>query len=114
MTAPRPLKTRPTIEVPQSDSVQYSFSLTISPIHLVSQIVELTAEYRVLDKLGVDLIGEGGKVTQESEFLPDETFTVFEAGETLLRLQNRHEYRVHLGCSTWRSSRSNRWNKLGV
>ena len=39
------------------------FSLTISPLHLVLPVVELTGEARAHDKIGVALIGGGGRYT---------------------------------------------------
>lgn len=43
--------------------------------------MELTGEYRVMDKLGLALVVGGGKITTETTtFFPEETYTVFEAG----------------------------------
>ena len=39
-------------------------SVTISPIHLFSPIVELTGEWRALNKLGVAVIAGGGKYSE--------------------------------------------------
>jgi hypothetical protein len=41
-------------------------SLTISPIHLLLPVVELTAEARVHDKVGLALVGGAGKVTDRA------------------------------------------------
>lgn len=51
-------------------------SLTISPLHLVLPIVELTGEYRVNPKLGIAVIVGGGKVTPENS----QSSSVFEIG----------------------------------
>lgn len=42
-------------------------SVTISPIHLTMPVLELTGEFRVLDKLGLAVVLGGGKIT------PDQT-----------------------------------------
>ena len=56
------------------------FSLTISPLHLVLPVVELTGEYRALDKLGVALIAGAGKYTSDSGNI---SAGVFEVGGQL-------------------------------
>jgi len=53
------------------------FALTISPLHLVFPIVELTGELRVDDHVGVAVIGGVGKYTDKNR---DLSATVFEAG----------------------------------
>ena len=49
--------------LPPPEHPRRVFSLTISPLHLVLPVVELTAEARAHDKIGVALIGGGGKYT---------------------------------------------------
>jgi hypothetical protein len=44
------------------------FSLTISPLHLISPIVELTGEYMVLPKLGLAAVGGLGSATNKVNF----------------------------------------------
>ena len=44
------------------DDVQHSFSITLSPFHLVLPMGELTGEYRVTDKIGVAAILGVGQV----------------------------------------------------
>jgi hypothetical protein len=45
-------------------------SVTISPLHLLSPILELTGEYRALDKLGVAVVAGAGKVSDSSGVTP--------------------------------------------
>jgi hypothetical protein len=54
------------------------FSLTISPIHLLFPVVELTGEARVHDKVGIALIGGAGKYTDPN--VTGISATVYEAG----------------------------------
>lgn len=44
----------------ESDDVQHETSITLSPIHLLVSMVELTGEQRLTDKMGVGLIFGGG------------------------------------------------------
>ena len=53
------------------------FSLTISPLHLLFPVVELTGEARVHDKVGVAVIGGAGKYTDASVNV---SATVYELG----------------------------------
>jgi len=55
----------PVVEARSLDS-RPVFSLTISPLHLFLPVVELTGEYRALDKLGVALVAGAGKYTSDS------------------------------------------------
>src|SRR6476646_9254851 len=48
------------------DHPRRMMSLTISPLHLFLPIVELTGEYRVLDKLGVAAIAGAGRYSDTS------------------------------------------------
>jgi len=54
------------------------FSLTVSPIHLTLPVVELTAEARVHDKIGIAVIGGAGKYSDPN--VSGISATVFEAG----------------------------------
>lgn len=58
------------------------FSLTISPLHLTLPVVELTGEYRLLDRLGVAVVLGGGKVTPDAVpgLPPPPAVPVWEAG----------------------------------
>jgi len=58
------------------------FSLTISPLHLFLPVVELTGEYRALDKLGFALIAGAGKY-KYSSYLSNVSAGVFEVGGQL-------------------------------
>jgi hypothetical protein len=54
----------PAIYVGQTPpSPRRSFSLTISPLHLISPILELTGEVRAADKVGVAVVAGAGKVS---------------------------------------------------
>jgi hypothetical protein len=55
--------------------------LTISPIHLFLPVVELTAEGRVHDKVGIAVLGGAGNVSEDaSNTAPAISATVIEAG----------------------------------
>jgi hypothetical protein len=55
-----------TVPAAAQDDVEHTVSITISPIHLISPIVELTGEYRVADNLGVAAVLGGGRVSAKS------------------------------------------------
>jgi hypothetical protein len=56
-------------------------SITISPFHLFSPIVELTAEGRAHDKLGIGVVAGAGTISEEATGLsPEIHATVFELG----------------------------------
>jgi hypothetical protein len=57
-------------------------SITISPIHLTLPVLELTGEFRVLDKLGLAVVVGGGKVTPDGllGLPPPPAIPVWEAG----------------------------------
>jgi hypothetical protein len=66
-----------------SEDVQHGFSLTISPIHLVLPVVELTGELRVADKLGLGLVAGLGRIqstTVSGSGLADAAYTAVELG----------------------------------
>jgi hypothetical protein len=56
------------------------FSLTFSPVHLVFPIVEMTAEIRAHDKLGIAVIGGAGRYTDRSASI---SASVYELGGQL-------------------------------
>jgi hypothetical protein len=58
---------------PEPSHPRRVFSLTISPIHLVLPVVELTGEARIHDKVGLAVIGGAGKIA-------DFSLKMFEAG----------------------------------
>ena len=60
-----------------------SFSLTISPIHLLLPILELTGELRLGTQAGLALIGGGGRVTVTAPNATSVRFTVYEMGGQL-------------------------------
>jgi len=61
-----------------------TFSLTLSPIHLLLPIVELTGELRLGTQAGVAFIGGGGRVTvTEPNTATKVRFTVYELGGQL-------------------------------
>lgn len=57
----------------------HSFSLTISPLHLILPVFELQGEVRVGDQVGVSGILGFGSVTV-TDGLSNDSFTVFEVG----------------------------------
>lgn len=63
---------------PPAEHPRRVFSLTISPIHLLLPVVELTAEARVHDKVGVAVIAGAGKYSDPD--VSGISATVFEAG----------------------------------
>lgn len=52
-------------------------AITISPIHLIFPVIELTGEYAVSPKMGAALVVGAGTITPENS---SEKFTVFELG----------------------------------
>lgn len=56
------------------------FSLTISPLHFFLPVVELTAELRAHDKVGVALVGGAGKITDKTANI---SATAYEVGGQL-------------------------------
>ncbi len=75
---------RPSTPANQSQPIQstpHRFSLTVSPLHLVLPIVELTGEYAIMNDLSAALILGGGKITSEaSGLVAEETYTAYEVG----------------------------------
>ena len=61
-----------------------SFSLTISPIHLILPVLELTGEIRLADQAGLALIGGWGRVSVTG---PDGTKLTFRALEVGCQLR---------------------------
>jgi hypothetical protein len=57
-------------------------SVTVSPIHFMLPVAEVTGEYRVLDKLGVAVVLGAGKITpdQMQGFPPPRAISIWEAG----------------------------------
>ena len=53
------------------------FALTISPIHLIFPVLELTGEFRAHDKVGVAVVAGGGKYTDKNINL---SASVYEVG----------------------------------
>ena len=53
-----------------SDDVQHRVSITVSPIHLILPIVEVTGEFRVADKVGVAGIAGAGTIPQANSSPP--------------------------------------------
>lgn len=79
-TAPAPVEEAPIEAAPapvddEDADVQHQVSITISPIHLVQPIVELTGEYCLADKIGAALILGGGSVSSDNS-----NYTAIEAG----------------------------------
>jgi hypothetical protein len=57
------------------DEVDHGFSLTVSPLHLLAPMLEITGELRLADSIGVALIGGGGSVQ-----IAETQFAVVEGG----------------------------------
>lgn len=57
-----------------------SVSLTLSPLHLILPVFELTAEVRVVDHFGLAVIGGYGSVTVEDNLGQSEKFSAWELG----------------------------------
>jgi hypothetical protein len=67
------------IELTDTDRL-HDFSLTISPIHLLFPIVELTGEFRVGNQLGIAAIAGGGSMSVTNFTGEELSFTVLEFG----------------------------------
>ncbi len=57
-----------------------SFALTISPLHLVLPVVELTGEFRVGEKMGIAAVLGAGSVTIKDAMANEVAFKAFEVG----------------------------------
>jgi hypothetical protein len=69
----------PSAQTLPSSTNEASVSLTMSPLHLVLPIIEVTGEYRVNPKLGVAVILGGGKVTPKNS----PSSSVYEVGASV-------------------------------
>lgn len=58
-------------------------SVTISPLHLIMPIVEVTAEFKAHETVGLAALGGWGKMTQHDEVLGDINYDVWEVGGQL-------------------------------
>jgi hypothetical protein len=67
-------------------------SLTLSPVHLLAPVLELTGEVRVVNHFGVAAIGGYGSLTVEGE-----RFKVWELGGQLLAYPMNPFHGLHLG-----------------
>ena len=53
----------------KTEDIQHTFSLTLSPIHLILPVAELTGEFRIMDKLGVAaVLGFGAMDASKTSF----------------------------------------------
>jgi hypothetical protein len=73
----------PGYEPPQPTPPMTTVSLTISPIHILLHMVELTGELRLGTQAGLALIAGGGKVPVTQSDGTKVTFTVLEGGAQL-------------------------------
>jgi hypothetical protein len=75
-------------EARAEDTREENVSLTMSPLHLLLPMVEAQGEYKVVDHLGVSLIGGYGWPTEEVELDTGETedvrFHVLEVGTQVM------------------------------
>ena len=58
-------------------------SITLSPIHLFLPVVELTGEWRAMNKLGIAVVAGGGKVKPDNALTGDPSIAVWEAGASV-------------------------------
>lgn len=58
-------------------------SVTLSPLHLIFPVLELTAELRVVDGFGVSVLGGYGSISVEDSLKQEVRFRVFEIGGQL-------------------------------
>ncbi len=73
----------PRYEPPEPPPPETTFSLTISPLHLLLPLLELTGELRLGSQAGLALIAGGGRVTVREAGGPSVTFTALEGGGQL-------------------------------
>jgi hypothetical protein len=73
----------PRYEPPEPPPPETTFSLTISPLHLLLPVLELTGELRLGSQAGLAVIAGGGKVTVREAGGPSVTFTALEGGGQL-------------------------------
>jgi len=73
----------PAYEPPEPPPPETSFSLTLSPIHLLLPILELTGELRLGSQAGLAVIAGGGRVSVTESGGPTVRFTVLEGGTQL-------------------------------
>jgi hypothetical protein len=67
--------------VAESDHPHRVVSLTFSPLHLVLPVFEVTAEARVMDKVGIAAVLGGGRVSEEATATgPAISAPIFEVG----------------------------------
>jgi hypothetical protein len=67
MTVTRPARAEVPPAAAETTHPRRMVSVTISPLHLTQPILELTGEYRVLDRLGLALVLGAGKITPDQE-----------------------------------------------
>ncbi len=73
-----PLSEQPISTSATQDST-YKASITVSPLHLINPVVELTAEYKVMPKLGIALLAAFGSQTFKVD-QKDYSFPLWEIG----------------------------------
>lgn len=81
---------------PEPEPVR-NVSLTLSPIHLLLPIFELTAEARVVDHFGLAVLGGFGSVTAENNAGESEKFSAYEVGGQALWYPMKPFHGLHLG-----------------
>lgn len=75
----------------------HTLTVSISPLHLILPIVELQAELRVIDHLGVSLIGGYGRLTAKSSTDDVLHFSALELGGQLVWYPKEIFEGLHLG-----------------
>lgn len=81
---------------PEPEPVR-SVSVTLSPIHLLLPIFELTVEARVVDHFGLALLGGFGSVTAENNLGESEKFSAYEVGGQALWYPMKPFHGLHVG-----------------
>jgi len=88
-------------EARAEDTREEVFSLTFSPVHLLFPAIEVQGEYKVIDGLGVSLIGAYGWPTEEAMDVNGETvdvrFDVLEVGTQVMWYPLRKFRSLELG-----------------
>lgn len=69
------------VKAADGDDVQHQWSVTLSPVHLILPVLEVAAEYRLQDKIGIGGLLGGGQIKVKDLVSDDDiTFLVLDAG----------------------------------
>jgi Protein of unknown function (DUF3575) len=95
-----------TSSVPKSEPIAETvdnskFSITMSPVHLILPVGELTVEYKVAEKIGIAFIAGIGTVTVEDVYQNEEKFNIWEiGGQFKYYLTGNFRKGLHVGVET--------------